>query len=35
MNEDPLKPARGCANAMILGFLLWVIVAGIVWLVTK
>lgn len=31
--EDPLAPARGCLNGMVLGAALWVVIGLVLWAV--
>lgn len=32
---DPLAPARGCLNGILLGALLWVVIGFLIWLVVS
>jgi hypothetical protein len=31
--EDPLRAARGCLNATVIGILVWIVVGVVVWAV--
>jgi hypothetical protein len=34
-HEDPLAPARGCINGILIGAAVWVAIGIIVWVVTR
>jgi hypothetical protein len=34
-NEDPLAPARGIVNGLLISAPIWGVILGLVWLVTR